>query len=109
MFGRTAVAPTNIANFAYSLKVHTDWNHIYLAGYSYGWHQLGVGRAGWLTKFDLITLKIVGEVSFDISLAGWGSEFIDLELNADGSLYAAGSYDASAAGNGYLNLVVKYD
>lgn len=108
LFGTTAIN-SNFANFAYNLKIHKDWNHFYLAGFSYGWHQVGVGRAGWITKFNLVNQQIVGEVSFDISLGGWGSEFVDLELNDDGTFYAVGSCDASAAGQGYLNLVVKYD
>jgi len=51
-----------------------------------------------VTKFDVINLKIVGEVSFDISLGNTGTEFYDMELNDDGTFYCAGSFDATAAG-----------
>ena len=97
-FGNTLVPPFNVANFGYSLKVHTDWNHIYLVGFTDSWKQLAVARAGWVVKFDLVTQKIAGEVSLDISLGGAGTEFIDLELFDDGTLVCAGSFDATAAG-----------
>jgi len=51
-------------------------------------------------KFNLISLTVVGEVTFDINLGGGGTEFKDLELFDDGTFVAAGSYDASAAGQG---------
>jgi len=36
IFGPTVQSAVK-QTFAYNLKVHNDWNHIYLAGYSLGW------------------------------------------------------------------------
>ena len=45
----------------------------------------------------------------DISLAGLGTFFKDLEVTQQGLVWAAGWFDATAAGQGYKNLLVLYD
>lgn len=109
-FGNTNTAGMNgIGTYAYSLKIHPDWSHFYFAGQSGNWHQAITANAGWLLKFDLTNLVISQEVTMDISLAGLGTFFKDLEVTQQGLVWAAGWFDATAVGQGYKNLLVLYD
>lgn len=45
----------------------------------------------------------------DISLAGLGTQFLDMEVTQQGLVWCAGWFDATAVGQGYKNLMVLYD
>lgn len=45
----------------------------------------------------------------DISLGGIGTYYVDMIVTDPGIVYCAGWFDATAAGQGYKNIIVQYD